>query len=132
MNDVSAVIGIENIPYAKDSVLKHRSNSKFFIENIDNKYISNSEWDENCSFWIHPIYLKNSKKEEFIEYMKLKNIACSPVHFRNDKYDCTSKFQETSLSGVDLFTETQVCIPNGWWLTNQDLEYIVNVVNEFE
>jgi len=132
MNDVSAAIGIENIPYAKDSVLEHRSNSKFFIENIDNKFISNSEWDENCSFWIHPIYLKNSKKEKFIEYMRLKKITCSPVHFRNDKYDCTLEFAEASLPGVDLFTETQVCIPNGWWLTNQDLKYIVNVVNEFE
>ncbi len=132
MNDVSAAIGIENIPYAKDSVLKHRSNSKYLIKNIDNKLILNSEWDENCSFWIHPIYIRNSKKEKFIEYMKLNKIACSPVHFRNDKYDCTAKYEESTLPGVDLFTETQVCIPNGWWLSNKDLEYIVKTINEFQ
>jgi len=132
MNDVSAAIGIENIPYARDSVLKHRSNSKFLIKNIDNKFISNSVWDENCSFWIHPIFIKNSKKEEFIEYLNKNRITCSPVHFRNDKYDCTIKYKEESLPGVDIFTETQVCIPNGWWLTKEDLEYIVRTVNAFE
>ena len=102
------------------------------IFNIDNKLISNSQWDDDCSFWIHPIYLKNSKKAEFIEYMRLNNISCSPVHYRNDKYDCTFEFAEGSLPGVDLFTETQVCIPNGWWLSKQDLEYIVRTINAFE
>ena len=54
------------------------------------------------------------------------------MHFRNDQYDCTAKYKEESLPGVDIFTETQVCIPNGWWLTKQDLEYIVTTINAFE
>ena len=58
-------------------------------------------------------------------------ITANPVHYRNDEYDCTIKFREGSLPGVDSFTETQVAIPNGWWLDFDDLNYIVDTVNKF-
>jgi hypothetical protein len=64
--------------------------------------------------------------------MNSKSIAASPVHYRNDDYDCTSQFKEGILEGVDLFTETQVCIPNGWWLNSNELNYIVQTINDFE
>ncbi len=131
MNDISASIGIKNIPHAKDSVDKHRSNSKFFCENIKNKDVVIPDFDENCSYWIFPIHILNSRKDEFIEYMKSNSITVSPVHFRNDQYDCTIQFKENNLPGVDFFTRTQICIPNGWWLSSDEIDYIVEKVNSF-
>lgn len=131
MNDISASIGIKNIPYARESVEIHRYNSKFLFENIKNKDILIPKFDENCSYWIFPLHVLNYRKDEFIKYMNANSISVSPVHFRNDRYDCTVEFKEFDLPGVDSFTETQVCIPNGWWLTADELDYIIDKVNEF-
>lgn len=131
MNDIAASIGIKNISHAKESVIEHRKNSKFLIDNIKNSGIRISPWDENSSYWIFPLHVLNGRKNEFLQYMKDNLISASPVHYRNDDYDCTSMFKEFNLPGVDLFTETQVCIPNGWWLSSNDLEYIVEKVNTF-
>jgi dTDP-4-amino-4,6-dideoxygalactose transaminase len=132
MNDIAASIGITNIPLAKDSVIQHRQNSKYLIENIQNPNIQVPEWNEDCSYWIFSLHVLNQKKQSFIDYMNSKSIAASPVHYRNDDYDCTSQFKEGILEGVDLFTETQVCIPNGWWLNSNELNYIVQTINDFE
>lgn len=131
MNDISASIGIENIPYAKKSVFEHRKNSKFLIENIKNKDIIIPEWDENGSYWIFPLHVLRGRKNEFLQYMKDNSITVSPVHYRNDEYDCTIGFRDFDLSGVNQFSETQICIPNGWWLTADEKDYIAQKVNEF-
>lgn len=132
MNDIAATIGIENIPEARNSVELHRNNSKYIIDNVSNPYLVLPEWDETCSYWLFSMHVKYGYKDSFISYLSEKGIASSPVHFRNDSYDCTAKFKEGSLIGVDSFTETQVCIPNGWWLTQEELEYIVDTLNGFE
>ena len=131
MNDIAAGIGIKNIPHAKESVLSHRKNSKFLIDNISNDDIVVPEWDENGSYWIFSLHVINGRKNEFLEYMKDNSITVSPVHYRNDEYDCTIQFKEFDLPGVNKFSDTQVCIPNGWWLTESELDYIVDKVNKF-
>jgi hypothetical protein len=46
-------------------------------------------------------------------------------------YSSISQFREGDLPGVTSFTETQVCIPNGWWLTMFEQEHIIKVLNEY-
>lgn len=131
MNDISAAVGIENISLAKDSVFKHRKNSKYLIENLKNEHIQVPEWNEECSYWIFSLHVLDNRKQNFMEYMKSHSIETSPVHYRNDSYTCTSKFKEKNLKGVDLFTQTQVCIPNGWWLEKNQLDSIIEVINKY-
>jgi dTDP-4-amino-4,6-dideoxygalactose transaminase len=131
MNDISASIGIENLPYAKDSVISHKNNSKFFVDNIANRDVHIPEWSENGSYWIFSMHINNGRKNEFIKYMSDNVISVSPVHYRNDQYDCTKEYVNEYLPGVERFSETQVCIPNGWWLELKHLEYIVNKINNF-
>jgi len=131
MNDIAAAIGIKNIPHAKESVFDHRKNSKIFIDRIRNNDIVIPEWDENGSYWIFSLHVINGRRNEFLEYMKNISITVSPVHYRNDEYDCTIEFREFDLPGVNQFSDTQVCIPNGWWLTEDELDYIVEKINEF-
>ena len=131
MNDIAATIGISNISTARDSVYFHLKNSRLFINNIHNKNIILPPWDNTCSFWLFSLHVLNNRKQEFIKYMEEKGISVSPVHYRNDLYPCTLKFKEKELPGVDRFSETQVAIPNGWWLTDDNIDYIIDTVNGF-
>jgi len=47
-------------------------------------------------------------------------------------YDCTLKFKEKDLPGVTSFDKTHICIPNGWWLSNEDLKHVINTLNEYK
>lgn len=131
MNDIAAAIGICNIPEARNSVLVQCQNAKKLCESIKNKDIVIPEFDKNCSYWLMSIHIKNGRKAEFIEYLKERNIDASPVHYRNDLYTCVKDFREDDLPGVSSFHETQVCIPIGWWLTENELNKIITVVNAF-
>lgn len=130
MNDIAAQIGLCNLDEAFRSVIKQRINSKFLIDNIKNQYLTISSFDVNSSYWLFSIIVKQGK-DKFISYLKENEIESSQVHYRNDEYDCTKSFKEDILPGVDLFSETHVCIPNGWWLTDSELDHIVKIVNDY-
>lgn len=130
MNDIAAQIGLCNLEEAEKSVNTQRTNSEFLWYAIKNKFITIPEKDINSSYWLFSVIVEN--RDKFISYLQENGIEASPVHYRNDEYDCTKQFKENSLPGTDLFSKTQVCIPNGWWLTDRDLVHIVEIVNSYE
>jgi dTDP-4-amino-4,6-dideoxygalactose transaminase len=131
MNDIAAAIGICNIPEARESVLKQRENTKKIIDSVKNENLILPEWDVTNSFWLFSIHVKNNRKAEFTKYLEDLGISSSPVHFRNDFYDCTAPFIEGELPGTTSFDTTQICIPNGWWLTDDELYVIIQALNNF-
>ena len=131
MNDINASIGLSNIEVADDSVIASRDNSYHFIKKIKNDNLILPVWDDISSYWLFSMHVLNDKKEHFIKYLADNKIASSPVHFRNDMYDSTIHFQEDELPGVDAFTNTQICIPNGWWLGTAESEHIIETLNKY-
>lgn len=128
MNDVNATIGLANLQDVESIVLKHRQNSLYYdqqlkkvggVDIIEKSYLSRS------SDWIHTIHVE--QRDNFVKMMTERGIMVSRVHERNDKHSCVRHFQ-TSLPGVDKCTSTMICIPNGWWLTEEEREYIVNSI----
>lgn len=128
MNDIAATIGLSNIPHVKELVEKHYNNAKYFSENIKNNKIVTQKFDTQSSHWIYTILV--DKKPEFISYMTSKNIEVSPVHNRNDNYTIFKEYK-THLPNLDDFFSKQIAIPVGWWLTQEEIEYIVKVLNEW-
>jgi dTDP-4-amino-4,6-dideoxygalactose transaminase len=130
MNDISASIGLANLDQAHYSVNMSRLNSLSLIEGVKNDKLVLPKWDETCSYWLFSMHVKNCKAA-FMEYLTDNKIANSPVHYRNDLYDSTVKYKEGPLFGVTEFDRTQICIPNGWWLTEDDLRHMITVLNKY-
>ena len=40
-------------------------------------------------------------------------------------------FKEDDLPGVDFFSEQQINIPVGWWLTEDELNHIIKIVKNW-
>lgn len=131
MNDIAAVIGIEQLKYADELVSKHINNAKFYDENLKNlskiKLLPRSKEAVSAS-WLYTIHV--DKRDEFMNYMSSNNVMTSKVHERNDIHDCFSEFQ-SQVPGVDSFCSSQVSIPVGWWLTTDQLNYIANLIKDF-
>ena len=62
--------------------------------------------------------------------MKEDGIMTSQVHNRNDINSSVKEFQEI-LPNLDILEKELVCIPVGWWLEENDLEFIVSKIRGF-
>ena len=74
--------------------------------------------------------MKVHRKNQFIEKMKEYGIMTSQVHNRNDINSCVEDFVEI-LPNLDIMEKELVCIPVGWWLTQENVEHIVSTINLF-
>jgi len=54
-------------------------------------------------------------------------IVTSRVHERNDKHTCVKEFA-TELPNIEMVTKDMICIPVGWWVTEEQREYIVDCI----
>ncbi len=128
MNDINASIGLANLPHMEDLLSKDRHNYQYLYENLkdieDITLFENKE-DRKGSAWLFT--MKVHRKTEFIEKMKEYGIATSQVHNRNDINSCVSEFK-TFLPNLDILETELICIPVGWWLTKEDLEYMIEKI----
>ncbi|RJX72385.1 DegT/DnrJ/EryC1/StrS family aminotransferase [Vibrio sinensis] len=130
MNNVNATVGLIQLNHIEKVVDRYIKNGRFFDEALKNipgiellEYYPNSQ----PSYWLYTVKVKN--KQNFIKTMTDKGIMVSDLHKRNDSHTIfrDSKIQ---LSKLDEFEREWVHIPCGWWVTDEDREYIVNVIRE--
>lgn len=136
MNDVNAAIGIENLKIVDEEVVqKHKDNAAYYdrelgeIDRTSNSLISLPSRDSRMesAFWIYSILVE--RKDDFMRYMKECGIAVSQVHERNDIHSCVEDYK-TQLPSLDWVRDRLVNIPVGWWVTEEDREYIVKCIKK--
>jgi dTDP-4-amino-4,6-dideoxy-D-glucose/dTDP-4-amino-2,4-dideoxy-beta-L-xylose transaminase len=69
------------------------------------------------------------RKDDFAEHMKKCGIATSQVHERNDIHSCLSEFQ-VQLPNLDSIKGRLSAIPVGWWVSNEEREYIIECIKK--
>lgn len=132
MNDVCAAIGIENFKHIDEIVSKHRDNARFYDEQLAelNKVtLLKREPGFESSFWIYSMLVDD--RPSFYEYMKKCGITVSQVHERNDKHSCVAEFK-SDLPMLDATIGKVVSIPVGWWVTEEERNYIVECIKSWK
>lgn len=130
MNDVCATVGIENLKDVDDIISKHKNNAEYYDNNlkkINGVELLKREEGFESSFWIYSMLVEN--RDGFYKYMKECNITVSQVHERNDKHTAVKDFI-SPLPTLDKTIKKIVSIPVGWWITNEQREYIYNCIKK--
>ena len=136
MNDVTACIGIEQLKYISGILSMHRTNAAYYDDEFSARNIRRCSPlfysdDRVSSYWLYSIMVDN--KDEFREFMKERGIMTSAVHSRCDTHTCfkdaTKKFE---LKGMGYFSQHQMSIPVGWWVSPEDREKIMDAIEEFD
>jgi dTDP-4-amino-4,6-dideoxygalactose transaminase len=133
MNDINATLGLYNLPHMNDLLRKNRENAAYFDEHLKEVpgiQLMNCDKKCNSAYWLYSIRVLNGKKQEFMDKMKEAGIMTSQVHNRNDINSCVKEFEEP-LPNLDLLEKELVCIPVGWWLSEAERKYIINVFVSF-
>lgn len=128
MNDVCATVGIENLKDAESIISKHRSNASYYdthLKDVEGVTLLQRHPDHKSAFWIYSLLVED--RDRFYSYMKECNITVSQVHERNDKHSGVREYK-TPLPSLDRTINKVVSIPVGWWVTEDEREYIVDCI----
>ncbi len=126
MNDISASIGLANIRHTDDLLEKTIYNATRY----NTAFGVNRQYGVVSSNWLYTIHVSDSS--DFISYMRGNGVECSKVHARNDTKTIFASSPPATLLGVDAFDKTHVCIPVGWWLTEDDVSKVIKLVREYK
>jgi dTDP-4-amino-4,6-dideoxygalactose transaminase len=130
MNDVCATVGIENLKDAEWIIGKHRDNAKFYdkhLKGINGVTILDRQAGHDSAFWIYSMLVEN--RDGFYKHMKECGIVVSQVHERNDKHTCVREFR-SHLPNLEKIIGKVVSIPVGWWVTEEQRQYIVECIKK--
>ena len=130
MNDINATIGLKNLETINPFLQKHKENGRFYQENLKDvpgvTLLDNADEYES-SYWIYT--MRTDERDDFIKAMDNAGIMCRRVHDRNDKHDCLKQYQTFLPKTTDVCID-MVCIPSGWWVSEEDRNYIVDTIKK--
>ena len=130
MNDINATIGISNMENILDNINKHKTNWNCFNNAFrDLNNIKTLKYYGESSSWIYTLIVNDA--EHFIQYMKERDIMASQVHKRNDLHSCVAEFK-ANLPHMDELENRYVCIPCGWWVHQEERNYIIKTICEYD
>jgi dTDP-4-amino-4,6-dideoxygalactose transaminase len=130
MNDVCATVGIENLKHVHEIVGKHKSNAAYYDKNLQNipGLTTLTRHDgHDSAFWIYSMLVDD--RDSFFKWMKECGIVSSQVHERNDKHSCVIDYK-SPLPTLDQTIGKVVSIPVGWWVTQEQREYIADCLKK--
>lgn len=130
MNDVCAAVGIENFKHMNELVGRHKENAAYYdkhLQGVNGVTLLKREEGFESAFWIYSLLVDD--RAGFYEHMKQCGITVSQVHERNDKHSCVAEFK-TDLPNLEAIIGKVVSIPVGWWVTDEQREYIVECIKK--
>ena len=80
------------------------------------------------SYWLYCLVLEHGLYGSFNKFMTNAGIIVAKPHRRNDMLTCLEEHINYSLDNVPYYDANYAAIPNGWWLTDENVEYIINAV----
>ncbi len=130
MNDLAAVIGLHNLPEVDALLCKHRENAFYLrtkLRDVEGVSVLERMEDRSSADWIFTALF--ARRDDFMRRMKECGIGVSRVHDRNDKHRCLREFR-VPLPMTDWVCERMCCLPCGWWVTEDDREYMVDCIKK--
>lgn len=128
MNDVDATIGLENLKKVPEIVTVQRRNARLLragLAGVPGLTMMEEQPHSESSYWLFTVLVEN--RRAFQEKMMGAGIQSNQVHVRNDRHPCLFKYA-SMLPGMDFISERMTCLPCGWWVTETDIEYIVETI----
>jgi dTDP-4-amino-4,6-dideoxygalactose transaminase len=130
MNDVSATIGLANLPRAITAVALHQHNAAWLHEALsDCKVVKLPPPSTGSSWWFYSI--RTPKPFDFFEFAEKRGVGAGPVHGRCDHYTGFDRGHHP-LPGADSYFAEHAAIPCGWWMTDGDLARVAETVSEWD
>ncbi len=128
MNNISATMGLAQIPYFNTVINAHVQNGKFFDGAFRNQpHIRPAAWDQSAEpcYWVYSLLCDD--REKIAARLSAAGIGWSYPHKRNDRHQIFSQYA-APLPNLDSYFESLIHLPCGWWVNEIDRQQIVEVI----
>ena len=133
MNNISAAIGLSQVDYIDNIISSHKNNAQTYTEEFkNNPYIHPLKYPNNStpSYWVYTAILDSEIDRDYIiQYLNSKGIQAGLVHTPNHPYTCF-KDSYTNLPETDYFSNHQISLPCGWWLSTYEIKLISKMLKD--
>lgn len=128
LNNMSAAVGLANLPCMDSVLAKHRANAKMYNSLLGSHplvHLLSSPVAALSSFWVYTLRLKltETQRDRVMATLNAKGIGAGLVHLPNSRYSAFQEFHR-ELPNTELFSSTQISLPCGWWLEAGDIRTI--------
>ena len=132
LNNMSAAVGLANLPNTENVLAAHRNNAALLASLLStNSKIKLLEIDPKAlsSFWVYTLRLNvtEQQRDSIMANLNEKGIGAGLVHLPNDRYSAFNEFRR-ELRNTKLFSASQISLPCGWWLSSNDIEIIAQAL----
>ena len=128
MNDISAAIGRANLAEASYITSANQSNGAFYNTNLSQvEGVTLIPEVGQSAYWLYSFHAE--RRDDLMRYLGEHGVASSRVHERNDKHSCMLPYW-SKLPGVDQAVKTMLSIPVGYWVSEEDRAYIVDLIKK--
>jgi len=128
MNNVTATIGLVQLEHIGPVIQRHIENGQYFdaaLHNIPGLELCTWDSEAEPSYWFYTVLAE--RRDELSRRLTEHGIGNSQAHRRNDLHSVFVASRR-ELPGLDSFYSRMLHIPCGWWVGDEDREYIVDTI----
>ncbi|HEB04761.1 hypothetical protein LCGC14_0323880 [marine sediment metagenome] len=128
MNNVAAVIGLQQLKFISPLLQRHQANGHYFdqaISNIPGIESAKVESFAKSAYWLYTLLVDDSDDVE--RSLASKGITASKLHRPNHLHSIFKPLAN-SLPELERFYHRLVHIPCGWWVSDDDRDLIIETL----
>ncbi len=133
LDEIHAAVLDVKLPYLDKDNERRREISKYYRENIKNsKIILPKVYDENAHVW-HIFAIRTEERDKLQEYLKQNDIQ-TLIHYPipPHKQVCYKEWNNLSFPVTEEIHRTELSLPISPVLTDEEVEKVVEVINEWK
>jgi dTDP-4-amino-4,6-dideoxygalactose transaminase len=128
MNNVTATIGLVQLEHIAPVLSRHIDNGRYFdraLQGIAGLELCRWEDCAEPSYWFYTVLADD--RAGLCRHLSAHGIGNSQAHKRNDQHSVFAA-SRCDLPGVDDFYRRMLHIPCGWWVDDEQRQYIADVI----
>jgi len=130
MNDIAASLGVEHLKDLETQLKRRESIVSTYRKKLEGQSgisLFDKKEDRTSANWLFTMHVEN--REDFAKMMKSKGIEASVVHLRIDMNSIFSP-RQNDLKTLDKFNLSHISLPLHSFLSDADVEYIIECIQE--
>lgn len=128
MNEIAATLGLAQLDFSDTIVARHRANGQFYdnaLAGIPGLQLLNRHVDSVSGFWTYSLLAE--RRADLLRKLHSFGIGAQRLHLRNDRYSCFEG-GNSHLPGVRAFDARNLSLPCGWWVGEEEREFIAHCI----
>jgi dTDP-4-amino-4,6-dideoxygalactose transaminase len=125
-NNIVAAMGLAQLEVIQPAIQRHMENGAFFeraLADVPGLGVCSYDAAAEPAHWIYTVLA--DRRDDLARALTDAGIECSQVHRRNDLHP-VFRDARCDLPGLDEYYARMLHIPCGWWVGDQDRQYMVD------